>query len=303
LLQKAQFRWPGILAKFGLGERELSGKHTACPLCGGKDRFRFDDKSGYGSWHCNRCGAGTGIHLVERMLKADYRTAVREIEKVIGTVEPEFKPRAARATPLSEIKSAWDAGTGLTGDDPVSVYLASRAIRPIDGVRSVRQAREGMLALMRDTGGHGCQLHRTLLLGGRKAGVRFMPGPIPPGAAVRLMHHGATLGIAEGIETALSAAILFKVPCWAALNAALLERWEPPPDVGKVVIFGDNDRNGSWVGEAAAYALAKRLGARGLSVDVQIPGTDGADWNDVLGGGAHDRCHAYSLTARSSAAP
>ena len=32
-----------------------------------------------------------------------------------------------------------------------------------------------------------------------------------------------TLGIAEGMETALSAAALFGPPCWAALNATLLQ--------------------------------------------------------------------------------
>jgi putative DNA primase/helicase len=36
---------------------------------------------------------------------------------------------------------------------------------------------------------------------------------MPAGAAVRLMAHGDTLGIAEGIETALSASALFGVPC------------------------------------------------------------------------------------------
>ena len=29
----AQGRWPGILARFGLTDKQLSGKHTACPVC------------------------------------------------------------------------------------------------------------------------------------------------------------------------------------------------------------------------------------------------------------------------------
>lgn len=40
-------------------------KHQSCPICGGKDRFRCDDKNGTGSWICNQCGAGTGFKLVE----------------------------------------------------------------------------------------------------------------------------------------------------------------------------------------------------------------------------------------------
>lgn len=39
-------------------------KHQPCPLCGGSDRFRCDDKNGTGSWICNQCGAGTGYTLV-----------------------------------------------------------------------------------------------------------------------------------------------------------------------------------------------------------------------------------------------
>lgn len=42
----AQGRWPSILAAFGLDERALSGKHGPCPMCGGQDRFRFDDLDG-----------------------------------------------------------------------------------------------------------------------------------------------------------------------------------------------------------------------------------------------------------------
>ena len=45
-----------------------------------------------------------------------------------------------------------------------------------------------------------------------------MMGTMPTGAAVRLMPHEEMLGIAEGIETALSASILFNVPVWAALD-------------------------------------------------------------------------------------
>ncbi|WP_296818027.1 primase-helicase zinc-binding domain-containing protein [Thiobacillus sp.] len=46
----AHGRWPGILSRFGLTDKQLSGRHTACPVCGGKDRFRFDDKEGRGTF-------------------------------------------------------------------------------------------------------------------------------------------------------------------------------------------------------------------------------------------------------------
>ena len=40
----AQCRWRSILTVLGMDERALSGKHGPCPLCGGRDRFRFDDR-------------------------------------------------------------------------------------------------------------------------------------------------------------------------------------------------------------------------------------------------------------------
>jgi putative DNA primase/helicase len=97
---------------------------------------------------------------------------------------------------------------------------------------------------------------------------------------VRLAEHGATLGIAEGIETALSATALFGIPCWSAINANGLAKWSPPTGVEEVVIFGDNDPK--FGGQAAAFSLAHRLACRGPAIRVEIPPTVGDDWNDVL---------------------
>jgi putative DNA primase/helicase len=46
-----------------------------------------------------------------------------------------------------------------------------------------------------------------------------------------------------------------------------------------VLIFGDNDV--SFAGQTAAYTLAKRLQAKGLSTSVEFPVRMGTDWNDV----------------------
>ena len=60
----AQGRWQGILAELGLSDY-LSGKHGPCPICGGKDRFRWDNKGGNGTYFCNQCGAGDGFKLLQ----------------------------------------------------------------------------------------------------------------------------------------------------------------------------------------------------------------------------------------------
>ena len=44
--QATQHRWQYILPRIGIEPRYLRNTHQPCPICGGKDRFRFDDKDG-----------------------------------------------------------------------------------------------------------------------------------------------------------------------------------------------------------------------------------------------------------------
>ena len=46
---RAEGRWRAILPRVGIPPGFLSGKHQPCPMCGGKDRARFDDKGGRGT--------------------------------------------------------------------------------------------------------------------------------------------------------------------------------------------------------------------------------------------------------------
>src|ERR1700758_1335926 len=42
--------WPAVLAQLGIPETALRNKHGPCPACGGKDRYRFDNKRGRGDY-------------------------------------------------------------------------------------------------------------------------------------------------------------------------------------------------------------------------------------------------------------
>ncbi len=64
-------------------------------------------------------------------------------------------------------------------------------------------------------------------------------GPMRDGA-VRLGPAGPALGIAEGVETGLSAVQLFDVPVWCSLSASRLDRLWLPPESLEIHIFGDN---------------------------------------------------------------
>ena len=65
VLGEAQGHWTKILISNGIDEKFLKNKHGPCPVCGGKDRFRFDNKDGRGTFFCNHCGPGDGVGLQE----------------------------------------------------------------------------------------------------------------------------------------------------------------------------------------------------------------------------------------------
>lgn len=277
-------RWQSILPAVGVRAEFLTGKNGPCPLCGGRDRWRFTDLDGNGTWFCTHCGPGSGIELVKRVLKIDYRDAVLAVENVLQTAPPahEAKPRDD-AKLREQAKRAWASAQPLT-DDPATAYLRSRAIDLPTWPKALRYADGIMFAKIITATDVAINLHRTFLPNGPK---KFMAGVVPNGSAIRLMSHIGVLGIAEGVETALSAYLLFGIPCWAMCHAQGIQNFSPPDGVRAICIFGDNDA--SATGQAAAYAAAKRLRAKGLSVDVKIPDAADTDWNDVLRARRHDR--------------
>ncbi|WP_314141023.1 primase-helicase zinc-binding domain-containing protein [Buttiauxella noackiae] len=76
-------RWPDVLALVGITVPDSPRKHTACPACGGNDRFRFDD-GGRGSHFCNVCGAGDGLDLIRKVNNCDTTEAARIVADALG---------------------------------------------------------------------------------------------------------------------------------------------------------------------------------------------------------------------------
>src|SRR5215469_1616674 len=91
-IERARYRWREILPRLGIDTRFLTNKHGPCPLCGGKDRYRFDDKNGDGTYFCSQCGAGAGLILLRKKNGWDHATACRAVDKLIGSAAP---PKAA----------------------------------------------------------------------------------------------------------------------------------------------------------------------------------------------------------------
>lgn len=291
--------WPGILLHFDLTERQLSGKHGPCPLCGGKDRFRFDNKEGRGTYYCSACGPGDGVQLAERLSGLDFPDLARKIESLVGAVPlGAIKPERSTEDKLAAVQRVWRGARKLGDDDESIQYLRGRgvalpdlpmSIRTHPGLRYVDEdgvlhgTFPAMVAAVVSPTGKLVSLHRTFLSGGKKAPVptpkKLMPGASLEGAAIRLSPVSRCLGIAEGVETALAASEVFGVPVWSCISTSGVESFVPPAGVEEVIVFADHDEN--FAGQAAAYRAAHRLTLRGYRVEVVVPDRVG-DWLDAL---------------------
>lgn len=96
------------------------------------------------------------------------------------------------------------------------------------------------------------------------------------------------LGLAEGIESALSAQQIFGIACWATLGNERFGIVTIPQSVRELTLFTDADAGGKLAEQRgrAAYARDGRI------IVTQRPAIQGQDWNDVLtaqSGPRHDQ--------------
>ncbi len=320
--------WAGALAMLGVPESVLRGKCKPCPMCGGTDRFTFDDRRGRGDWVCRKCNdggsmAGDGISLLMRMHQWSFTQAV---EAVTGA-------KVAVPAPVAQVKSVakkdknvwqrerlialWNSALPLTGNDPASAYLKRR----IPGLQvdweqclSLRYALSlpyfmkgrktplghfpALLAkFVRNEG--ACTVHVIYLDPKKSAKATIIDqktGEVMPskrsegkarplrGGAVRLSRAAEVMGVAEGIETAMSCYAMHGLPVWACLSKDLLRQVELPSWVREVHVFVDFDKvdqtTGKSPGILAANQLASRLRKQGVIVKLHLPSEQGTDFND-----------------------
>lgn len=184
----------------------------------------------------------------------------------------------------------WQEARSIAGT-PASAYLAARGLaatpaelryhpRTPHGPSPLTQHRPALIAAVRDESGL-VAIHRTFIdARGRGlaplADPRCGLGPFGRGA-VRLGGIVARLGLAEGIETALSATALFGVPCWATLGTERFRRIALPSDTRELLLFLDHDAGGR-----RAERLAREAFAHVPHIETHVPERPGDDWNDVL---------------------
>lgn len=254
----------------------------ACPECsrrpGDKTLGVTVDEHGRGVAHCFRC------EYVETR-RGTRRAGMRQ------------KPVAAplRFEVLSDFgRQLWGACRPLSG--PALAYLQARecVIPPADGDLRWHPALKhpptgyigpALVALLTDA--EDCTprtLHRTWVLpDGQKANVdppRMLLGKHrKAGAVCRLWPDEAVttgLGIAEGIESALSLAHGFK-PVWACIDAGNVKTFPVLSGIESLVIAADHDD----AGLRAAHACATRWDEAGLEVTVVAPPNPKSDVNDL----------------------
>ena len=180
------------------------------------------------------------------------------------------------------------------GGTPAEAYLRNRGIRlelpptlrfhPALDHGPSRRHFPALVAALQDGGGKLIAVQRTWLKpdGSGKANVtpcKMVFGPMRDGAVRLASAKGRDiLGIAEGIETALSARQMFSLPVWATLSAVRLAKLTLPP-IETLVIFADRGD----VGMKEALGAAEWYERQSIKCIVQPPeNPDFSDWNDAL---------------------
>ncbi|EDQ6096108.1 DNA primase [Salmonella enterica subsp. enterica serovar Java] len=287
-VKQACGHWPRILP--ALGVKVIKNRHQSCPVCGGSDRFRFDDKEGRGTWFCNHCGAGDGLKLVEKVFGVTPSEAAGKVNAVTGNLPPvapeviaaaeaetdaDRKAAAALAVRLMEKTRPATGNAYLTRKGfPAQECLTLTAMHKTGGVTF--RAGDVVVPLYDDTGAlvnlqfiNADGLKRTLKGGQVKGACHVIEGK---------KQAGKRLWIAEGYATALTVHHLTGETVMAALSSvnllslASLVRHKYP--ACQIVLAADRDLNGDGQSKAAAAADA----CEGV---VALPPVFG-DWNDAF---------------------
>lgn len=285
-----------------VSSREMAGP---CPACGGVDRFSINPAKGV--FNCRGSGGGDVIAMVRHCLGLDFRAACEWVTgERAGAHRYESRPRraivdaprrpgvAARVDPDPVALDLWHraqpiAGTlaerylvewrGLAGPWPPSLRYLASARHPhlghslpalVAGLSGAdRRVVSVQLTYLREADGSRLAEKRHARRTFGRAGD----------AAVRLAPACEILGLAEGLETAMSAMALSDCPTWAVLGKGRFASVAIPDAVRTVHLFADADDNGG--GLAAARAAAALLQSEGRAVEIHLPPDGVKDFNDM----------------------
>jgi len=288
----AKGRWPEIYGHFGI--QIIPNKHQVCLMCDrkGSSGIRIHDKTGNGDWICV-CGNGTGLSLLIESTGLPFAEIAKQVDEIIGNkpdriLKPKLTgiPKKIEAT-SKQINGTWSEyylkERGIINLPTMSVHHCDSVPYFNEQGQKVGNY-EAMVATVTDVQTlEILQQHITYLDGSKKLyrKVRNITNVDYKVPVIRLMDAEKTLGIAEGIETALSVYDKYDVRCWSTINSGFMKRFRAPKGVTKLYIFADNDK--SATGHAAAFECARaNLSAKNDVSDVVVMWPDDlGDFNDL----------------------
>lgn len=95
-------QWQDCLSQLvGMDSRRFNKRHQDCPICGGKDRWRWTDNKGkdergHGWSFCNSCGAMDGIKLFERLYGEPFNVCVNVLGDWANAIPVEVRQAASQ---------------------------------------------------------------------------------------------------------------------------------------------------------------------------------------------------------------
>jgi putative DNA primase/helicase len=134
-------QWLALLQLYGVPASSLTGKAAPCPICGGNDRFTYDNNRGRGDWVCRKCDNGNpraadGFELICKSAGIPFRELMVELE---GGSLADIRKQATRmpaASPakkpldrkwkLERLTSMWERASVLGSDNLATRYLRAR---------------------------------------------------------------------------------------------------------------------------------------------------------------------------------
>ena len=279
-----------VLAHYGI--RQTGSKHTDCPICERKKKFRLNEHNGDVMYICV-CGAGNIFKLLMQTTGLDFKYLANEIDQIIGSTGNYQAPIVPRRDYEKELFTHWRTLNSVKKTS-VERYLQSRGIYRLPA-RAMKvsgdDSKSVMYCVATNDQGNPVITHQTYLEGDSKAQIevpkrtskvdRERDSVIDESIAVRLFNVQTCLGISEGIETALAAHQLYECVVWATMNSNFMKKFRAPPGVEHLIVFADSDKNGT--GHAAAFGCAhSNIMAKNDVKKVTIRWPDLGDFNDVL---------------------
>jgi putative DNA primase/helicase len=131
--------WISTLMSYGISADCLTGNASSCPVCGGDDRFTYDNRSGRGDWICRKCNdgypmAGDGLQLIARANRMGLYRLMRQLDggsppksrASLNSTAPAPKRKADPAFVARRLNGMWRSARPQAVGDLSMRYLQDR---------------------------------------------------------------------------------------------------------------------------------------------------------------------------------